>query len=86
MNQPGQRPSEDEAASKMMNDTYTGLGIPPNTSMWTLPRRPLPTGKSGGKGASKAPKAHGQGKPSKSHKPTKPKKQQPFPETGHGFY
>ncbi len=80
---PPQKPSEDEAAAKMMTDTYTGLGIPPNTSMWTLPRKPLPTGKSGGKGASHAPKGHAQGK-SKGHKSSKPRKQS-FPKLDYGF-
>lgn len=80
---PGQRPSEEDAAAKMMQDTYTGLGIPPNTSMWTMPRKPLNAAKTGGKGASHGAKGQGHSK-TKGHKSSKPRKQS-FPKLDYGF-
>ncbi len=46
-------PAED--SSRMMQQVYTGLGIPPTTSMWHLPRKPL-SPRAGVKSALKTPK------------------------------
>lgn len=49
--------SPEDDGKHMMKQVYDGLGIPPGTSMWEFPRKPL--GKGAGKGGTKGGKPSG---------------------------
>lgn len=79
-------------AQRMMEQTaaYTGVGIPPGTSTWTWPRKPLspakaPSAATGKSGAKSAGKSHGKAHHGKAHSSKARPKKQAFPNLNYGF-